>query len=102
SHGSPGYAPACDSLIANNTIVATKNAFSIGAQTRPVAEPARNNRILNNVFATRKKGIAVGVDADGRENVFDRNLLWAGGSDVELPPAPEGSKNLVGDPLLKD
>jgi len=102
SHGSPGYGAARDSLIANNTIIAVKNAISIGAQTQPVGEPARNNRMINNIFVVQKRGRPVVIDAEGREgNVFDRNLLWAAGGDVELPPAPESCKNLLGDPLIR-
>jgi poly(beta-D-mannuronate) lyase len=102
SHGSPGYGAAKDNLIANNTIVAAKNALAVGAQTQPVAEPARDNRIVNNVLVVLRKGEPVTLDAAGREgNVFDRNLLWSSAANVFIPPAPEGSKNMLGNPLLE-
>jgi hypothetical protein len=102
SHGSPGYGAAKDNLIANNTIVADKHALMIGAQTQPVAEAARNNRIVNNILAIRRKGEPVILDKEGQEgNVFDRNLIWSTAEKVFIPAAPEGSKNMLGNPLLE-
>jgi hypothetical protein len=96
SHGSPGYGAARDCLIANNTIVGTKNGIVIGSQTQPVGARAEKNRILNNIVVARRKYEPIVLQPeDEAANTFDRNLLWAGGTEIRVP-----DKNLQGDPRI--
>jgi hypothetical protein len=101
SHGSPGYGPARDNLIAHNTIVGSKSGIVIGAQSQPIGRRAEKNRLINNIVVARKKYDPIVLQPeDEAANVFDRNLLWAGGGGIRMPEAPAGSKSFQGDPLI--